>query len=243
MRSILCLGLLFSLSAHAGFENGNGGDVIVCNTDKTELLDQYEARELRGLHVNLPESKNREEVLETFLTRLQKFSPNRAHLYREWIASFFKETKFIDGKLEDVSDSQHVALPKGCSLEQIAIQQDPVFPEDARYIINKSLWTMLATGYCESSISCQEWTSNHHTLAPDGKGHLYGYGHSYPTGFGQAALMIHEIVLREAVKQGHKDSIKTRYFSAYIFSDNFKLINQADFDQLVRMTGLDPNLK
>ena len=46
---ILLLSFTVGIQAFAGFETGNGGDVVVCEGESSvETLDIYEARVIRG---------------------------------------------------------------------------------------------------------------------------------------------------------------------------------------------------
>lgn len=136
---------------------GNGGDVVACR-DQTgaltsvELLDFYEARTLRGIQRDLgPAELKVEEKIDLALKRLARLSPQRAATYRASALGFLKckpmagaESMCLTGQtLSDVPDSNHVAVPNGCTIEQIVIQRDPEFAEDARYLVNMDLWNLL----------------------------------------------------------------------------------------------------
>ncbi|MFZ4404339.1 MAG: hypothetical protein ACOYOK_09590 [Pseudobdellovibrionaceae bacterium] len=130
-------------------EVGNGGDVVVCykpngSIKAVELLDFYEAR-LKQVDLdvdNIPGNFNNKVL--TVLNRLQKFSPVRAEKYLELYKEFFNETAMLKNiELTDVPDSNHIAIPKGCKVEQLVIQKKPVFPGDKRYTFNQDLWDSL----------------------------------------------------------------------------------------------------
>jgi hypothetical protein len=56
------------------------------------------------------------------------------------------EAKFLAGvKLTDIPDSQHIAIPAHCTVEQVAIQKLPAFPEDKFFTVNKDLWDRMDT--------------------------------------------------------------------------------------------------
>lgn len=42
-----------------------------------------------------------------------------------------------------ISDALNPVIPKGCKMQQVAIQQPPEFPGDLRYIIDENLWDKL----------------------------------------------------------------------------------------------------
>jgi hypothetical protein len=54
----------------------------------------------------------------------------------------------------------------------------------------------------------------------------------------QAGLMMHELLYRIAIKNGATTSRKIRYFNSLIFSERFKLLNEADYKQLLISLGL-----
>ena len=54
------------------------------------------------------------------------------------------ESAFISGAdLVPVDDSNHIVVPHGCAVVQIALQKEPNFPIEKRYTINKDLWDLL----------------------------------------------------------------------------------------------------
>ncbi|MCM2321921.1 MAG: hypothetical protein NDJ90_01520, partial [Oligoflexia bacterium] len=119
---------------------GNGGDVVVCRNAagairSVELLDLYEGRtrwgnvaDLGGPGLSVPEK------VSLLLTRLGNRLPALEKFYRDWYATFEQETLSLSGvQLVDIPDSEHIALPVGCAIEQIAIQKEPQFPREKRY--------------------------------------------------------------------------------------------------------------
>lgn len=146
---VLALLLMSSVNAHAD-RVGNGGDGVVCRNDQgkitsIELLDFYEAQTLRGINHDLDKpSLSIDEKVDVALSRLSRFSSSRAKKYKEQIDSFFSDAVMLsDIELEDIPDSAHIAIPKGCKIEQMVVQQTPEFPEDKRYVVNKELWDAL----------------------------------------------------------------------------------------------------
>jgi len=133
--------------AMAGHEVGNGGIVVACRDNQgqiqsVELFDYYEARELRGIHIDLGSPGfNVERKTKIALDRLARFSPLRAQTYAEQIKSFPTEARFLKGaEIPPLSDAGDVFLPRGCQIEQIVIQKEPRFPGDPRYLVNQDLW-------------------------------------------------------------------------------------------------------
>jgi hypothetical protein len=124
---------------------GNGGDVVVCRNPSgdilsIELLDYYEARELRKIHVLLPPGGSPEEIAIAALTGFAEREPERAMRYRRFVNHFSKNKVLVDGTLVDISDSNHIVVPRGCAIEQLIVRQKVLFPEDRLFIVNERLW-------------------------------------------------------------------------------------------------------
>ncbi len=140
--------LLLVNIAFAGNERGNGGDVVVCRNDNgeissVELLDYYEGRILRG-HVLIPGNNSSIDELSALLvSMIKQHSRSLAAYLKEGIENFNNNSSFLeDTVLPDISDSEHLIVPNGCSVEQIAVQihDDYKFPGDNKYLIDKKLW-------------------------------------------------------------------------------------------------------
>lgn len=142
----LLLSILFAHSAWASDIIGNGGDVVNCSTS-VEMLDLYEGRTLRGL--NFDQSLlgvDEASTVQNILNRLETIDPMRATLYRNWANSFMSEARLVpNADLTDIPDSQHLAVPSGCKIEQVVIQKEPEFTEDPRFIISEKLWNQMDT--------------------------------------------------------------------------------------------------
>jgi hypothetical protein len=142
--------IAFSKSAKAGEGSsvGNGGDVVVCRDSQqtilsVELLDFYEARVLRNLKLDLGSANlTTEQKLEYVTARWDRLDQNFVtYEVRYDGREFLKDAKYLSGvKLTDVPDSQHIAIPANCSIEQVAIQKTPDFPEESIFTVNKDLW-------------------------------------------------------------------------------------------------------
>jgi len=146
----LLLGVLAATAHAEGGLVGNGGDVVVCrNSDNSirsiELLDFYEARIQRGQTINLNPELSVDENIAIYLERLGSRDVYQKNQVEALYNSFNKEANFLPGvELVDVSDSNHIAFPAGCKVEQIAIQRIPQYPKEKRYTINKDLWDQLS---------------------------------------------------------------------------------------------------
>ena len=139
--------LLLSLEVFSK-EGGNGGTVILCKQNakqKAELSDYYEARTLNQINIDLGEKNlSVDEKVEIVFKRIDKLSPSRSKLYREWYKHFGKEQLLLDKQnFPTLSDTGGIIVPNGCKLEQIIIQKTPSFPSFKRYLTNADLWNLL----------------------------------------------------------------------------------------------------
>ncbi|WP_413585494.1 hypothetical protein [Bdellovibrio sp. HCB274] len=142
-------------------EFGNGGNAVICSTYDGESVATYDLIEsiLRyGLFPNFPPmvssdcqtQKNGREVCETgtdvarvILGRLEKVDPILMQDLLRKLDSFWSETSIVSADLTSVNDYGLGFLPEGCSLKQLAVQQEPIFAEDSRYFISSPLWQKL----------------------------------------------------------------------------------------------------
>ena len=147
--AVFCM--MFAITnAIGGDEKGNGGAVVTCfNPDQTvqstRLLDFYEAKVMRDIDYelgmpNVPSSGKVKYALD----RLHRLDRDRAITYQERAEAFLANALFIDEViLPDTKDFGLVPIPAHCKIEQLAIQKNPVFPEDKRYWISKAIWNRL----------------------------------------------------------------------------------------------------
>lgn len=126
---------------------GNGGDAVVCrNPDGTiksaELLDYYEARAERGIISQLDPKKSMNENLYTLIQNsIYEEDDQLALEVQGYLKTFQDEALFLDGiELIDIPDSKHLTFPKGCKVEQAAVQSVPKFSQDKRYKFSNDIW-------------------------------------------------------------------------------------------------------
>ena len=151
MKLILgIIALAFIQAAEAGPRViGNGGDAVVCRTPdgaikSAELLDFYEARILRQMNITLQPQASLQENLDLILLRIGQKDSQLLKVVNVYLEKFMTETRFLSGtELIDIPDSEHIAVPKNCQVEQLAIQSAPKFPNDPYYTINKDIWDHL----------------------------------------------------------------------------------------------------
>lgn len=149
-KLIAILYILSGHSAYAGDERANGGDAIVCRDDsgnilRAEALDLYEAREVLELKIDagLPAPSIIDAVQKVF-ERIPDFDTTRKKNYRKWANEFESEASRLKNvHLVDVPDSNHVAIPKGCAIEQLVVQVSTPLQHQKRYVINQDIWERL----------------------------------------------------------------------------------------------------
>jgi hypothetical protein len=153
MKALL-LGLILLSHASmtfAGSEGVGGGNLIVCRDPNKvitslELLDYYEARTRRKLVIDLNNDEGTlSSTIDVALKRLSRLMPMKAQELKEKADAFNENAEFIPGvQLEKVDDSYHIFIPDGCAAEQVAVQQEPEFTADKRYIVSKDLWDQMS---------------------------------------------------------------------------------------------------
>lgn len=243
---LVIVGLFRSVHAEAAHENGNGGDVVYCShpdrptfeyNQTIFLLDYIEGEKLRGLVFDGPRPdlavaktrtlpELRQLVLDLFVERISQFDLELADGYAQRLATFFDEALILEMDLSPVDDSLHVGLPPHCRVQQAAVQKEPFFPEDRRYLISGLVWPAeYVSEPCQADFCIP---------LPD----FLTQNIRIDKATFQAGLMIHEVILRRAIKLGQEDSVKVRYFNSTVMSKNFPTMDEAAWLELRRLTGL-----
>lgn len=148
---------LFSANTWAqvsGHEKGNGGYGVVCpgrNGLNVFLYDVVEAQLRYNLLIQDPRPMPTANVsvIDTallFIKSLKTLDPPRYQRYKTWIQEFPSNVRVLkSAEMGAVGDIGFSILPKGCTLEQIVIQHEPLAPEDLRYLLNGELWGKMET--------------------------------------------------------------------------------------------------
>jgi hypothetical protein len=134
-----------SLTFAAGGVDGGGGKGVVCRNDqnqiiKAEVLDIYEGRVQYGHRI--PSSSS--QVMSQADEAIRSISSGRNKVFQDSVlkmAHFINLRKIIlpDGTgLEDIDDSHHVIVPKGCKIEQLAN-----FTKQNQILIDGEIWKNL----------------------------------------------------------------------------------------------------
>lgn len=138
----------FAVGAHAGNEVGNGGDAIVCPNGDVLFYDVFEAEDRHGLKPEFSTKSTELEKAEEIIRRIEKLNPRRAQIYLAWLKEFYANTKFIKGRdLVDIPDTGAGAIPSGCQIKQLIVQDQPRLPGDKLYTISEDLWKNLSADH------------------------------------------------------------------------------------------------
>ena len=133
---------------------GNGGGGHVCRSGgqikSAELWDFYEARQNNlDWHVDLDVQSQDKDGLKQAVAlarmvvrdRWRPVDPVMAEYIDGLLNKFEGETSLTEYELQRIPDMNTRIRPApGCSAEQIAVQQDPKYPGDKRYFIQKSIF-------------------------------------------------------------------------------------------------------
>jgi hypothetical protein len=145
----ICFGLILATfiptQAFPGQEVGNGGNAVICGSNPPELLDIVEAKQINlTAFTSVLPAKDAVTLVTIEINRLMKLDPVFSKRITEVFRSYAKNFKFLPSSdLTAVSDSLHVALPKGCTLKQAAIRKHDAAPDEARFLIDQDLWNQL----------------------------------------------------------------------------------------------------
>lgn len=147
--SLVLIFFSHSFYTFSGDDKGNGADVIICPSVSSKgdirFLDFDEALNRRGITIDVgDENLHHLDILNHLLTRLQKIDSIRAHLYRNFLKTFYDESNFL--KNQQLSDvlTEAVSSCRGGQIAQLVIQIPPRFSEDKRYLIDEYLWNYLS---------------------------------------------------------------------------------------------------
>ncbi len=137
------IGFISILYAGNGDVVGNGGDVVVTK-DSLELLDIYEFRAKHALKKLRNESADYKKILNDSLRNLSHFDAKLAKQYQKRLKKLEQEIVFLEKiDLANIKDSQHIALPKGSRLKQVAHFKDNDGSGEVKLYIDKTIWNKL----------------------------------------------------------------------------------------------------
>lgn len=166
MKNLLLIGTIGLLSTGLfANEKGNGGDAVVCRDAKdkiisAELLDYYESRRFRGTSRSSKLPKNvssYKDYVNKVLNEIDRFDPSRVESLKTTTNLLLKAARNYDNSgtlitdqvvftqdyLQNISDSNHLAFPKNCEVEQVAIRVAKIFEDDPSFLIQEEIWNSL----------------------------------------------------------------------------------------------------
>jgi hypothetical protein len=147
----LAILLISSITAFAGGFSEGGGKGVVCKDANGTVasvasLDLFESEQIRGL--TFDDSLLGADEFATvanIIARIEARDPYLAGILTERLTAWLTESRLLpNSHLPDVNDSFSVVIPVGCELAQLAVQREPQFPGDPFYLIDKSLWDVMA---------------------------------------------------------------------------------------------------
>ena len=221
MKATLYLFLFLTSSSFLmANEKGNGGDAVVCydtnnRITSVELLDFYEAKKkgrIRSLDLG-DQSLTVNEKVKYVLKKLERINPSRAKKYELWLEEFFSED-LLDWseKLVNIDDTGALGIPENCEVEQVAVQEKPLFKGDKRYVIRKKLWDLMSKDHKAGLVL-------HELIYREAS---------------EIKICIKNGYESFSCYQPHQSSKKVRYFNSMISSENkLNNISDRDYHQLI----------
>ncbi len=140
---LIVFSFTFHLYAQEKLSNGNGvgngGDAVVCS-EQVELLDFVESRLMKRYTI-ISDSKKLAfmELAKERVATLKGLDARLFEQYSKVLSTFTDRLVFIENaQFRDIPDSFEIAIPAGCKLEQLAIQQE--IDNKTMIHISKKLW-------------------------------------------------------------------------------------------------------
>lgn len=132
--------------ARGGDELLNGGDGLVCvfgNYQRYELLDLHEGRVLHGF--SYERADNVDSALNRVFGLLRKKDISRACLYRNWLKTFWEESRLIYSSFPNVRDEGYHVVHPNCWVEQVALRAFRALPDSKRYLISGKFYNSMSS--------------------------------------------------------------------------------------------------
>lgn len=138
--------LLISTIAFAeGNKVGNGGNTVVCETEKettVTLLDFYEDTISYSSTETSPYT-----IAENVFDKLKLIAPKLHKLYVKRLNQISNEIDFKDGVLlNEIKDSNHLFEPadKNCKVHQTAIRKAKIVGKEKQFVFRNDLWVKMS---------------------------------------------------------------------------------------------------
>lgn len=141
------LGILLSADARAsGGVEAHGGPAVVCRAlDGTnrilsaEMLDLFEARNVRGLRVSVDRPGSAEEIAAQVFSRLQRYAYGAR--YRKELAEILERKIILEPEVRNTptNDVFPILSREGCKIEQVAVY----VRDERRVLIDREIFDAL----------------------------------------------------------------------------------------------------
>ncbi len=198
-------------SLAGGVEDGNGGDVLVCDEvgdheEKVQSLDWY-LTSLSG-QPKLSDATKDPTQLQLWLVaeaqrvvmRLAAYDPYRAGLYSSYIKNFFADAYIKENLyIPELGDEGPIPMPgPSCRVINAVYQTSPKLSWDHRYSIKKELWDQ---------------------MSPQSK----------------VAMIVHEVIYRET-RQYYNNARLAIEFNIQLLSDRVSTMSRSEYITLITKT-------
>ena len=144
MLKIILPFLFVPMPTHAnGHRVGNGGTGFVCEKNSKRELRVLDLTEMSAPIEKSIENQKREVIVSKVLENLNRLAPVLGKQYSKRFAEFDQDIEFHDDvDLTATKDTNHIASPKNCKLQQVVIRRDQVDSVSKRFVINRDLWDL-----------------------------------------------------------------------------------------------------
>lgn len=216
MKTLFAAILISSMSVWAGDKVGNGGDVIICPSERTILLDIYQGKQDWGFET-IERSGTRAQIILDTLMKFQQTDPvisqrfqtraleieNEISMLEQNEQYKSKLVKLTKNELVNISDEGVAELPPGCEMVQAATQIQTPFPGEVKFTFQKSTWLSL-----DAEV--------------------------------QASLILHEVIYEHMISVFEYSSRSTRYMNAALHAGNLDTVRgYFDVSSLFAWRNLD----
>lgn len=207
--------LTTSLFVHAGDRVGNGGDVIVCPTSRTVVLDIFQGGVDWGFESVVREG-SRSQIITDTLAKFTLVDPVNGAKFLARALELNKEITRLEGSVQvrsklvkftlndliNISDEGIGELPRGCEIVQAATQNQSPFPGEVKFTFQKEIWQNLDADV-------------------------------------QASLILHEVVYEHMIAVGEPSSRSARYFNAALHANQLETVkNYMDVSNIFNFKNL-----
>jgi len=143
VTAILTLIPFFSQARDTWYERGDGGFAAVCK-DGVRTYELKEAPARYNYTLDLGQASSVDERVEYLISKVEKYNPQRASLYRGWYKTFFQEAEMLPYTFQPIDDMGLAIKFPDCTIELVVFQRAPKNSKEARYHISSVWWDQLS---------------------------------------------------------------------------------------------------